>query len=104
MEAVSHCKLEQSPGIDNLYDPDCNNNISTMSFRDPDYVKNWWVLFKKTINVSAGMYGTQLRVKAAQFRAKMPRGGIDIHFAGAVADSLGEPAICVLVHASYGDF
>ena len=72
-----------------------------MSFRVPDYLKNWRVLFQKTFQISADT--SQVRVKASQFRANMPYGGIDIHFAGAGVDCLSEPGIYVLVRASYGD-
>ena len=41
-----------------------------MSFRDPEYLKNWRVLFKKQIHISADMYTSLVRVKASQFHAK----------------------------------
>ena len=63
-----------------------------MSFRDPEYLKNWRVLFKKQIHISADMYTSLVRVKASQFHAKMLHGGIKIHFAGTTNDSLSKSA------------
>ena len=91
------------PRIQNLYDNDSNNLISTTSYRDLDYLKNWHVFFRKVITVLSDHYMFQLRVKSQQFRAVMLRGGLDIQFTGVGANTLKEPAVFVIIQASYGD-
>ena len=91
------------PNIGNLYDNDCNGWVSTTSFRDINYQKNWRVLFKKNIVVPADNYTSQLRYKTSQFRAVMPKGGLDILFAGPAANTLSSPAIYIIIRASYGN-
>ena len=41
------------PGLQNLYNNDSNNYISTNSYRDPDYFGNLQVLYRKVITVPA---------------------------------------------------
>ena len=48
------------PGIQNLYNNNSNNLVSANSFRDPDYLKNWRIIFSKTIVVPADNYTSQL--------------------------------------------
>ena len=74
METVCTLYLGYTPSIRNLYVDDSNNLKSTNSYRDPDYLKNWRVLFKKVIVRPADNYMAQLRVKACKFRAVMPCG------------------------------
>ena len=91
------------PNVGNLYDTDCNGVISTNSFRDINYRKNWRVLFKKTIVVPADNYSSQLRYKSCQFTAVVPKGGLDILFAGKEANTLTSPAIFVIIRSSFGN-
>jgi len=91
------------PNVNNLYDQDSNGAVSTVSFRDIDYRKNWRVLFRKTITIPADNYSAQLRYKTAQFRAVMPKGGLDILFAGKEANTLTSPAIFIIIRSSFGN-
>ena len=89
--------------LGNLYDNDCNSWVSTTLFRDINYQKNWRVLFKKTIVVPADNYTTQLRHKSCQFTAVMPKGGLEVLFAGKEANTLTSPAIFIVIRSSFGN-
>jgi hypothetical protein len=91
------------PNINNLYDQDSNGAVSTVSFRDIDYRKNWRILYKTMITVPADNYSTQVRYVTKQFRAVMPKGGLDILFAGKEANTLTSPAIFVIIRSSFGN-